>query len=142
MAKAAKGLSRAAATGKAPLPIIPVSPRARAVLAGHNELFQRRLARNRMLSEDTPAARRAAIQAENKRDAAEQTAREDKFLASVWPKGVTRAERQWKSPKPVKSLDDLGNLAVAAYFNLSARSHLVPALLSLSTAADVLEKVK
>ena len=32
MAKAAKAVSRAAATGKAPLPTIPVSARARAVL--------------------------------------------------------------------------------------------------------------
>jgi hypothetical protein len=43
-------------------------------------------------------------------------------------------------PKPIKSLNDLGNLAVAGYIDMSARNSLVPALLAISTAADVLEK--
>jgi hypothetical protein len=140
MAKASKALSRAVATRKARLPIIPISARARAVLAGSHEMFERRIARNKTLTDETRKAQRAVIDAQNAREAAEQAAREEEFLVSLWPSTVRKADREWQPPKPAKSLKDLGELAVAAYIDVSARNHLVTALLALSTAADVLEK--
>jgi hypothetical protein len=142
MAKATKALSRAVATRKARLLIIPISARARAVLAGSHEVVECRIARNKTLTDETRKAQRAVIVAQNDRETAEQTAREEEFLASLWPSTVSKAEREWQPPRPAKSLKDLGDLAVAAYIDVSARNHLVTALLALSTAADVLEKAK
>jgi hypothetical protein len=92
------------------------------------------------LSEASSKAKCAAVHAQNDREKAEQAAREEEFLASLWPSAVSKTERQWQPPKPIRSLDDLGNLAVAAYIDLSARAHLVPALLSVSAAADLLKR--
>jgi len=75
MAKATKALSRAVATRKARLAIIPISSRARAVFAGSHEVFERRIARNKTLMDETRKAQRAAIVAQNDRETAEQTAR-------------------------------------------------------------------
>jgi hypothetical protein len=100
MAKAAKAVSRASATRKAPLPTIPVSARARAVLEGSTKMWKRRLARNGTLTDDMPEAKHAAVRAENAREAAAQAALEEEFLASLWPSKVscTRPSRSSRSP--------------------------------------------
>jgi hypothetical protein len=56
------------------------------------------------------------------------------------PRLALALQGQLHPPKPIKSLADLGNHIVAGYIDVSARNSLVPALLAISTAADVLEK--